>query len=394
VQPQQFGATVKCGKCAQPFALPAAPGVPAAAAVPPSKPAAPAPAVTAPPPAKPTPNVHQEVVTQEVDASLGSGIWKGLQSLYRALKGPAAPAPAPANRPPSEEEIGIELDGPAAAALAAGPQSGLKAPPAPGICRLDVGSATSPGRVRTRNEDSHLVVQLTAANLDQRRDVALIVLADGMGGYDAGDQASSLTIRTLGSALLGQVAHALAVQGQEKPPAGLAEAIHTALKTANRTVYEKAQTTPGCKGMGATAAVVLLWEGQVLIGHVGDTRVYHFSAGLVRQITRDQTLVARMVEMGKLTAEEALTHPSRNEVTQAVGKYADIQPAAYELKVAPGDWLIVACDGLHAHVDERLLADTLRDAGASAAGTAQQLVDLADQRGGSDNCTVVAVRCF
>ena len=338
--------------------------------------------------------MRQEVVVQEIDASLGSGIWKGLQSLYRTLKGSGTAAPAPTTRPPSEDEIGIELDGPTAAALAAGPQSGIAAPPAPGICRLDVGSATSPGRVRTRNEDSHLVVQLTAANLDQRRDVTLIVLADGMGGYDAGDQASALTIRTLGSALLGHLAHALAVQGQEKPPAGLAEVIRTAIKTANRTVYEKAQTTPGCKGMGATAAVVLVWEGQVHIGHVGDTRVYHQSAGLVHQVTKDQTLVARMVEMGKLTPAEALTHPNRNEVTQAVGKYADIQPAAYDLKVAPGDWLIVACDGLHAHVDEHLLAATLRAAAPSAAALAQQLVDLTDQRGGSDNCTVVAGRCY
>ena len=392
VQAQQFGTTVKCGKCAQPFALP--PAAPAPAPVAPAPTAVPPPVVAQPAVAAPaTPNVRQEVVTQEVDASLGSGIWRGLQNLYRTLKGPASPGAVPGPRPPSEEEIGLELDGPTAAALAAAP-TGLKAPPAPGICRLDIGSATSPGRVRTRNEDSHIVVQLTAANLDQRRDVALIVLADGMGGYDAGDQASALTIRTLGSALLGPVVHALAVQGQEKPPAGLAEAIKAALKTANRTVFEKAQTTAGCKGMGATAAVVLAWEGQVLIGHVGDTRVYHQSAGLVRQVTKDQTLVARMVEMGKLTAEEALTHSSRNEVTQAVGKFADLQPAAYDLKVAPGDWLIVACDGLHAHVDERLLAGTLREAAPSAARVAQQLVDLADDRGGSDNCTVVAVRCY
>src|SRR5262249_47045628 len=148
------------------------------------------------------------------------------------------------------------------------------------------------------------------------------------------------------------------------------------------------------KGMGQKAAAVLSWEGRVLLDHVGATRVYHFRAGLVRQVTRDQTLVARMVEMGKLSPEEALTHPSRNEVTQAVGKYADIQPAAYDLKVASGDWLIVACDGLHAHVDEHLLAATLRAAATSAAGLAQQLVDLPDQRGGSDNCTVVAVRCY
>jgi protein phosphatase len=250
--------------------------------------------------------------------------------------------------------------------------------------------------VRARNEDSHAVVQLTAANLDQRRDVALIVLADGMGGYDAGDRASALTVQAVSSALFLHLAHALFVQGQEKPPAlgGLEGGICTALKNANRVVFEKAQTTPAFKGMGATAAVVLLWEGQVLIGHVGDTRVYHQSAGLVRQVTKDQTLVARMVEMGKLTAEEALTHPSRNEVTQAVGKFADLQPASYELKAAPGDWLIVACDGLHAHVEERLLAGTLREAEPSAARVAQRLVDLADERGGSDNCTVVAVRCY
>jgi protein phosphatase len=338
--------------------------------------------------------VRQEVVTQEVDASLGSGIWRGLQSLYRSIKGSVtggtASPPSP-SRPPSEEEIRIELDGPTAAALAA---SGMMAPPPPGVCRLDIGSATSAGRVRTRNEDSHVVVQLASANLDQRRDAALIVLADGMGGYDAGDQASGLAIRTIGSTLLAQLVPALGVQGQEKPPAGLAEAIRNAIKVANRTVLERAQTTQGCKGMGATAAVVLLWEGQVLIGHVGDCRVYHHSAGLIRQVTKDQTLVGRMVEMGKLTPEEALTHPNRNEVTQAVGRSSDIQPAAYEFKAGPGDWVIVACDGLHAHVDERALGDTIRPAGPSAAALAQQLVDLANQGGGSDNTTVVAVRCY
>jgi protein phosphatase len=337
------------------------------------------------------------VVTQEVDASLGSGIWRGLQNLYKAIKGSVQSVPAsgqPADRPPSEEEIRIELDGPTAAALAAGGPGGLKEAPPPGVCRLDTGSATSPGRVRTRNEDSHAVVQLTSANLDQRRDVALIVLADGMGGYDAGDQASALTVRAVGSALLAQLVPALAVQGQEKPPAGLAEVVRTAIRTANRTVLERAQTAPGCKGMGATAAVVVVWEGYVLVGHVGDCRVYHHSAGLIRQVTKDQTLVARMVEMGKLTPEEALTHPNRNEVTQAVGRSSDIQPATFEFNAGPGDWLIVACDGLHAHVDERALANAIRGAGPSAAGLAQQLVDLANQGGGSDNTTVVAVRCY
>jgi serine/threonine protein phosphatase PrpC len=111
-------------------------------------------------------------------------------------------------------------------------------------------------------------------------------------------------------------------------------------------------------------------------------------------VTRDQTLVARMVELGKLTPAEALTHPSRNEVTEAVGRRPDVSPAAYELGLAPGDWLVVACDGLHAHVDDRLLARALGEASPSAALLAHGLVDLADEGGGSDNCTVVAVRCY
>jgi protein phosphatase len=295
-------------------------------------------------------------------------------------------------QPPSDDDVGLELDGPTSAALAA-EQPGAKIAPPPGNSRLDIGSSTSSGLARTQNEDSHLVVQFTATNLDQRRDVALVVVADGMGGYEAGDQASGIFIRTLSGALVGQLAAAVAVQGQEKPGAALGETIASAIKAANRVVHEQGQK-PGCKGMGATAAVLVVWEGQALIGHVGDCRVYHFSGGKLRQVTKDQTLVERMVEMGKLSREEALTHPNRNEVTQAVGRHPNIDPAAHQLEIIPGDWLIVACDGLHAHVDERLLADALRNARPSAALLANDLVELTNRRGGSDNCTVVAVRCY
>ncbi len=201
-------------------------------------------------------------------------------------------------------------------------------------------------------------------------------------------------VRLAGGALLGQLPAVLGVLGQEKPPPGLADAITTALKTANRTVYEKGQTVQGCKGMGATAAVVLIWEGKALIGHVGDCRVYHIHDGRVIQVTKDQTLVQRMVDLGKLTPQEALTHPNRNEVTQAVGKFADIQPAAYECNLVPGDWLVVACDGLHAHVDEKQLAAAIFTGPPAAVALANQLVELANQGGGSDNCTVVAARCW
>jgi protein phosphatase len=143
--------------------------------------------------------------------------------------------------------------------------------------------------------------------------------------------------------------------------------------------------------MGATVAVAIIWDGQVLIGHIGDCRVYHQRGDQLTQVTRDQTLVARMVELGQLTAAEAAEHPDRNQVTQAVGKVRTVQPASYRLAMAAGDCLVVASDGLHAHVDNRMLATAIRKTSYSADLLAKNLVDLANQGGGSDNCTVVAV---
>jgi protein phosphatase len=264
----------------------------------------------------------------------------------------------------------------------------------PPKCRLDIGSATSPGRVRKRNEDSFLVHHVCWSNLDQRREIGLVIVADGLGGHEAGDQASGMAIRQIGAGLAALIHGALTGQVLNPPPDQLAEAIAWSIKEANRAIHRRGQTESACRGMGATAAVVAVWDGQVKVGHVGDCRVYHYRADHLNQVTRDQTLVERLVELGQLTPKEALTHPSRNEVTQAIGTQAEVTPAAYQLQLAPGDWLIVACDGLHAHVDARQLQETIRKAGPAAAPLAQQLVDLANQGGGMDNCTVVAIRCF
>jgi protein phosphatase len=261
--------------------------------------------------------------------------------------------------------------------------------------RLDLGSATSPGRVRTRNEDSFLLQSLTWSNLSERHDLALLAVADGMGGYEAGDRASALVIRTVGAALAPLFNGTLSGQFKGATATILTGALAAALQEANRSVYQKATGgDPACKGMGATAAVVLVWDGLTLIGHVGDCRVYHQRAGQLTQVTRDQTLVARMVELGQLTAKEALNHPARNEVSHAVGKTAELEPARYRLQLAAGDWLVVACDGLHAHVEASTLQEEINKAPPAAARLTQQLVELVNQRGGSDNCTILAARCY
>lgn len=297
-----------------------------------------------------------------------------------------------------DEDVSFDFNDQAASLMEADPggsaTGGGNVPAQPGVFRLDIGAATTPGRVRARNEDSFLVQQLVYANLDQRHEIALVVLADGMGGHNAGDKASQQIIQQVGASLSHLLAGALSGKIRDESSVMIAQSVEQAIRFANQAVYQRAQNESGCRGMGATAAVLVIWDGQTYIGHVGDCRVYGYRAQKVTQVTRDQTLVERMVQLGKLTPEEALVHPARNEIAQAVGRQPIIEPAAYQWKLAPGDWLIVACDGLHAHVDSQLLTSTIRESPPSGGFLAHRLVDLANQGGGSDNCTVVAVRCY
>jgi protein phosphatase len=267
-------------------------------------------------------------------------------------------------------------------------------PQTAGALRLDVAGLTSVGRERSRNEDSFLVQHLTWSDLNQNHQLALVIVADGMGGHAGGDQAARLALRTVGGILAPLLTGALSTQQREVTRAGLAASIDSAIKEANRVVREAAAADRKHKGMGATAAVVVVWNGRVVVGHVGDCRVYHQHARQLKQVTRDQTLVNRMVELGQLAPEEAAGHPAGNQVLQAIGARAAVEPAHHKLKLAPGDWLLVACDGLHGQVDDATIQATVTKAPPSAALLAGRLVDLADQSGGADNCTVVAVRCY
>jgi protein phosphatase len=258
--------------------------------------------------------------------------------------------------------------------------------------RLDIGSATSAGRVRKHNEDSYLVQHLAWGTSDDRHDSALLVVADGMGGHAGGARASGMVVRGLGSALACLLGGGLTGPLPDAPGV-LLGALQSALQEVNRAVYRQAQTEPGCKGMGATTAAVLLWDNQALVSHVGDCRVYHQRAGRLTQVTRDQTLVARMVDLGKLTPREALQHPARNEVAQAVGKQPDLSPSRHQIPLLAGDWLLIASDGLQAHLDHVTLQQEITKAPPSASQFTQQLVELAERRGGSDNCTILGVRC-
>jgi protein phosphatase len=277
----------------------------------------------------------------------------------------AGPAPA------TEEEASVELI----------------APGRP--CRLAVGAATSRGRVRDRNEDRFLVQQLTWSEAKATHQVSLLVVADGMGGHNAGDEAAALVVRAVGRALGPVLSQALDGEPRQKALPRLAAVIDGALQEAHQAVARRAQQDARFKGMGATAAVVLAWDDRALVGYVGDCRVYHQRVDRLRQLTRDQTLVARMVELGQLSPKEAARHPGRNEVAQALGRHAHIEPGRAEVTLERGDWLVVCCDGLYAHVSDAALQEAV-NVSLQAADLADQLVTMAHEGGGSDNCTVIA----
>jgi protein phosphatase len=273
-------------------------------------------------------------------------------------------------------------------------EAAVVVPPAPrvqGPSRLLVGGATSRGMVRDRNEDHFLVQHLVWSDGEDWHEVAALVVCDGMGGHKAGDRASSLAVRSFATTLAPVLAGILQNPSRDAGAAVLARHLDKAFQDAHSAICRRAETEAACKGMGSTAAVVVVWDDQAFIRHVGDCRVYQLEAGKFQQVTKDQTLVARMVELGQLTPEEALKHPARNEVTQALGKRGVVDPSQESALLEPGDRLVVACDGLGAHVQDSVLAEIVTSWKGTAVDLAAHLVDLANEGGGSDNCTVVTL---
>lgn len=262
-----------------------------------------------------------------------------------------------------------------------------------GPLRVGAGGATSRGQVRERNEDRFLVQHVVWSDGDQGHELALLVVADGMGGHNAGDKAAAIAVRTVATVMSPVLVGILQGPSVESGMAVLGRHLDKAIQDAHAAVLKRADADPACKGMGCTLALVVIWNSHALLRHVGDCRIHHHHGADVRQVTRDHTLVNRMVELGQLTPEEAAKHPNRNELTQGIGKKGPVEPSREELDLAAGDHLVLACDGLAAHVEEDQLRETVTNWTGAAVDLAQQLVDMANDGGGTDNCTVVVARC-
>lgn len=194
----------------------------------------------------------------------------------------------------------------------------------------------------------------------------------------------------------GLSAHSLLRQGKDHPLHDIfrtGDLIREAIGEANRRVRKAAKADPSRAGMGCTLEVVVLNGARGIIGHVGDGRVYHRSGDQIRQVTRDQTVVNRLIAQGRMTPEEAAIHPRRSELSQAIGAAETIHPDRLKVPLARGDWLIVCSDGLTAHVHEWEIEQILGES-QTAEPACRRLINIANSRGGSDNCTLVVVRVY
>ena len=228
---------------------------------------------------------------------------------------------------------------------------------------------TDVGRARERNEDSYYAGEYVFA------------VADGLGGHNAGEVASRLAVEPI-------AAFDRAVEST--PDDRIAEALERAVGAANRAVYQRAQNDAKVRGMGTTLTAVAISNGSAHLAHVGDSRCYLIRGGEITQLSSDHTLVARMVQEGKLTPEQAETHPQRSILTRALGAEPEIDVDTLEIQLAPGDRLILCSDGLSSVIpDEQILATLADSKGLKEA--CKRLVEAANGRGGPDNITVVVV---
>lgn len=235
-------------------------------------------------------------------------------------------------------------------------------------------ACTDVGRVRRNNEDAIAV----------HEDVCLAIVADGMGGSNAGEVASAMAVDIVGRELrrwlleAGERAHANAIRA----------ALVDAVDQANQAILDAGRTHAAYAGMGTTLVVGVFWRAQFILGHVGDSRGYLLRSGVLRQITRDHTWLQEQLDHGFISPREAADSGMRNLLTRALGVDPQVQVEINEFAVRPGDLYLLCTDGLTDRLDATALAALLRTP-ASLHDIAGRLIARANELGGRDNTSVL-----
>ncbi len=239
---------------------------------------------------------------------------------------------------------------------------------------------TDVGRVRGHNEDAFLV--------DRR--LQLYIVADGMGGHAAGEVASQLAVRTIREAVLRERESLLEFErGGAVKRTDVLRILELAVQEACAAIHQEAQRDEGKRGMGTTVDVLLVVGRRGFVAHVGDSRIYLYRNGSIHQITRDHSLIEELRRRGKLTEEQIQRIQYKNAVTRAVGVYESVEVDVIDFDVLPGDRFLLCTDGLTGYLGDGDLQRFFEQEPEES--LPQRLVDLANERGGKDNITVLLV---
>ena len=243
---------------------------------------------------------------------------------------------------------------------------------------LQMVGLTDPGRVRNQNEDS----------IAQVPEAGLVVVADGMGGHQAGEVASKLAVDVITRHIIGTLAEA----GTTGNGTFESKMIGDAIQLANRAIFELARQQQEYAGMGSTVVVAVFHGGKLWVGHVGDSRLYRFRGGLLEQVTLDHSVVQELVSRGLVTAEEARISVNKNLVTRALGVDAVVVPDVGEQALNDEDIYLLCSDGLNDVLADGDIEMMLIEYGRNLEAAARRMVDIANERGGPDNISVILVR--
>jgi serine/threonine protein phosphatase PrpC len=259
---------------------------------------------------------------------------------------------------------------------------GRQAPPSP---KLTLGYASDVGQVRHHNEDMLLTLETSQLG-DQAIDtLGWFALADGMGGHQSGEKASALAVRVVTHSLLTEILRPyLFNEPRDASQPSLSEVLVNAVQAANKAVHDKVPDG------GTTLTCALVLGSRLYLAHVGDSRAYLFAGDKLRQITRDHSLVDRLVELGQISSDEALNHPQRNVLYRAVGQGEALEVDTYVESLPSYYRLLLCCDGLWGMVGDDQLTQVVRSA-PTPQEACDRLVELANAAGGKDNITVVVV---
>ena len=249
--------------------------------------------------------------------------------------------------------------------------------------KLDCVGMSDTGRVREHNEDT----------IGTDPGIGLVVLADGMGGYKAGEVASGIAVRTV----MGLIKDAVDREdlGTADEKTGLSRPgilLRDAIQRANKIIYQTAKTQAHCEGMGTTVAAGLFFDDRLTMAHVGDSRVYRVRGGRIEQLTRDHSLLEELIARGFYTPEEAQRAATRNYVTRALGVETTVDVEITERPVARDDVFLRCSDGLSDMVEDEDIQLTVNTFGDNLEKLARQLVLLSNENGGRDNVSLVLVR--